>query len=128
MMDLNTTVSLAKALGHPARLRVLALLGDGELCLCQLVEVLALAPSTVSKHVAELRRAALVDERPDGRWRHIRLHDAPASQPWIERALADLDGDPQIRRDRLLASELRAIGAEKLCAIGLDAARGKTNK
>ena len=55
-------------------------LGAGELCVCQIVELLGLAPSTVSKHMAILKQARLVDSRKEGRWMFYRLadEDAPA--------------------------------------------------
>ncbi len=47
-----TTVKVTKALGDVQRLRILSLLEHGELCVCQIIEVLGLAPSTVSKHLS----------------------------------------------------------------------------
>jgi len=70
---LSDIVHVHKALGHPARLRIVAMLRSGELCACQITAVLQLAPSTVSSHLAELRRAGLLTERKDGRWIHYRL-------------------------------------------------------
>ncbi len=55
---LSNQVDRYKALGHPVRLRILAMLRDGGLCVCQITAVLGLASSTVSAHLAELRRAA----------------------------------------------------------------------
>jgi len=60
-------VSIAKALADDNRIRILLALSGGELCVCQLTELLSLAPSTVSKHVAILRQAGLVDLRKEGR-------------------------------------------------------------
>lgn len=58
---------LAKALGHPARLRVLAALGAGGECLCgEVVAVVGLAQSTVSQHLKVLREAGLVRGTVDG--------------------------------------------------------------
>ncbi len=65
--------AVAKALAHPARIRLLAMLDGGELCSCQLAAVLGLAQSTVSAHMAELRRAGLVEEDKRGRWVYSRL-------------------------------------------------------
>ena len=50
-------VDLLKALAHPARRRVLALLRGGELCVCQITESLGVPTSTVSEHLTELRRS-----------------------------------------------------------------------
>ena len=72
---LSGTVDLLKALAHPVRLRILAMLRGGELCLCQMTAVLDLAASTVSAHLGDLKRAGLVEERKDGRWVFHRLAD-----------------------------------------------------
>ena len=58
---------LAKALGHPARIRVLQALGARGECLCgEVVEVVGLAQSTVSQHLKVLREAGLVTGTVDG--------------------------------------------------------------
>ncbi|HOX50758.1 MAG TPA: metalloregulator ArsR/SmtB family transcription factor [Fibrobacteria bacterium] len=72
---LEALAEIASALGEPKRLLALAMLARGELCLCDLTEALALSPSTVSNHMAILRRAGLVEARKEGRWAHFRLAD-----------------------------------------------------
>jgi len=65
--------TLCKALSDPVRLRVLALIADGEVCVCHLHESLGLPQPTVSRHLAYLRRAGLVSTRRDGLWIHYAL-------------------------------------------------------
>ena len=69
-------VQVQKAMGHPVRLRLLAMLRGGPLCVCQMTVVVKLAASTVSEHLSELRKAGLVVERKDGRWVEYRLSDS----------------------------------------------------
>ena len=57
---------IAKALAHPSRLLMLDALADGELCVCELTELVGADQSTVSKHLAILRQAGIVDVRKDG--------------------------------------------------------------
>jgi DNA-binding transcriptional ArsR family regulator len=76
---LRPLVDTLKALAHPVRLRILALLQGGELCVCEVAEVLGLAPSTVSEHLTGLRRTGLVRERRVGRWVHVALSDEAAA-------------------------------------------------
>lgn len=64
--------AISKALSDRHRLMALAYLGRGELCVCQLTGALGLAQSTVSRHMAVLERAALVESRKVGRWVHYR--------------------------------------------------------
>ena len=65
--------SLFKALADKTRLRILALLGNNEVCVCHIHDSLGLPQPTVSRHLAYLRRAGLVDTRRDGVWMHYRV-------------------------------------------------------
>ena len=62
------TVQLFKALADETRLRILNLLCHQELCVCQIVEILGLGQSKVSRHLAHLRHAGLVTDRREGLW------------------------------------------------------------
>jgi ArsR family transcriptional regulator len=67
-----------RALADETRLRILALLGDGEVCVCHLQGSLRLPQPTISRHLAYLRRSRLVEARREGVWMHYRLA-TPAS-------------------------------------------------
>jgi len=71
---LATDVQLFKALGDEVRLKILALLGNGELCVCDIMEVLGLPQSTVSRHLAYLKHSLWVVGRRNGKWMYYRLH------------------------------------------------------
>ena len=126
--NLDTTVAAARALGHRARLRAVAMLRSGELCVCQITEVLKLAPSTVSAHLKELKQAGLVSERKDGKWVYFDLIDDGGTRSWIEVALSGLVHDPQIEADDLLVDELRRLPVEELCRVGFEAAKDIPNR
>lgn len=79
-------VETAKALSDPHRLRAVLALESGELCVCQLIELLRLSPSTVSKHMSLLEQAGLVRHRKEGRWVHYRIEEKE-SPPEARRAL-----------------------------------------
>jgi len=66
---------LFKGLGDPTRLRIVVLLLERELCVCDILAVLRLPQSTVSRHMARLRRAGLVMDRREGKWIHYRLQE-----------------------------------------------------
>jgi ArsR family transcriptional regulator len=70
---LDFSTELFKAFADPVRLRLLHLLADGEVCVCHLHEALKLPQSTVSRHLAYLRRRGLVIGRKEGLWVHYRL-------------------------------------------------------
>jgi len=123
---LDATVRRLKALGHPARVRIAAMLREGELCVCQMTAVLELAASTVSAHLAELRRADCVRERKEGRWVFYALSDEGAS---LLASLAhDLEDDAQLAADAALVVKLRAIGPEELCRVDLDLRRLRVSR
>ena len=124
--SLDTAVTIARALGHPARLRTIAMLRDGELCVCQITAVLKLAPSTVSAHLRELRRAGLTSERKEGRWVWVGPGRAPEIESWIENALAGVSGDEQMVSDLALVEEIQKLPVEDLCRLGYEAAREKS--
>jgi ArsR family transcriptional regulator, arsenate/arsenite/antimonite-responsive transcriptional repressor len=117
---LSAAVEVAKALAHPARIRLLGMLEGGELCSCQLAAAVGLAQSTVSAHMAELRRAGLVDEEKRGRWVYSRLARAGAPAALAGRLLDLAASDPQIEADRTLVAELRRHAPEDLCRVGGD--------
>jgi len=70
---LDASIELFKAFADPVRLRLLNLLADGEVCVCHLHEALDLPQSTVSRHLAYLRKRGLVIGRKEGLWVHYRL-------------------------------------------------------
>ena len=69
---IDDLAAIFKALGDPTRLRILALIGGGETCVCHIHEALRLPQPTVSRHLAYLRRSGLVETRRDGLWVHYR--------------------------------------------------------
>jgi len=64
---------IAKALGHPSRLLMLDALGDGELCVCELTDLVGADQSTVSKHLSVLKQAGIVGDRKNGTMTFYRL-------------------------------------------------------
>ena len=101
------------------------MLRAGELCVCQITEILQLAPSTVSAHLKELSRAGCTEERKDGRWVWVGLSQEPAAERSREALLEGLNGDPQLAADRERVEELRNIAVADLCRLGYDEARAR---
>lgn len=100
MFDL---MAITKALADENRVRLLAALEGQELCVCQLIELIGLAPSTVSKHLSILRSARLIQGRKKGRWMYYRLADDEAPRTarmalvWL---LEALDGRKKVLDDK----------------------------
>lgn len=75
------------ALAHPLRLRALLLLEqESELCVCELTHALGVAQPMISRHLAQLRQAGLVQDRRQGLWIYYRLHDGLPE--WARQVLA----------------------------------------
>ncbi|MGD0654477.1 MAG: metalloregulator ArsR/SmtB family transcription factor [Thermoguttaceae bacterium] len=111
-------MAVTKALADETRVRLLLALQKRELCVCQLIELVKLAPSTVSKHMSILRSARLVDARKDGRWMYYRLAGAkspPIVRGAIEWARESLADDPQIIGDAKRLEQILKMDVHKLC-------------
>lgn len=112
-------VSIIRALDNESRLRILLSLRDGELCLCQVIEFLQLAPSTVSKHVDLLRQAGLIERRKEGKWHFYRLAGRgvpPAVRDAIRWILSSLRDEQVILADAKRIADLRKITPDELTA------------
>jgi ArsR family transcriptional regulator, arsenate/arsenite/antimonite-responsive transcriptional repressor len=111
-------MAVLKALADENRMRALMALSRGELCVCQIVELLGLAPSTVSKHMTILKQARLVDSRKQGRWMFYRLARTDTSvaakklAAMVSKLLADA---PQTREDAKRLRQILKIDRDELC-------------
>lgn len=73
---MNLDLEVFKACADATRLRLLVLLSERELCVCELVDILQMPQGKISRHLAVLRRAGLVADRRDGTWIHYSLQPA----------------------------------------------------
>jgi len=116
MRDLETAL---KAAGDPTRTRILKLLQERDLCVCQVQAVLGLAPSTVSKHLAILKGAGLVEDRREGKWIHYGIASG-SRNPYAPKLLGllkgPLDEDPRVQQDRKRLRAVLKVPLAKLCA------------
>ena len=94
--------SLFKALADKTRLRILALLGNNEVCVCHIHDSLGLPQPTISRHLAYLRRSGLVAVRRDGVWMHYQLSRSlnPVVQRVVAAAVEALQQVPDTTHDR----------------------------
>jgi ArsR family transcriptional regulator len=93
--------SLFQALADRTRLRLLNLLAHGEICVCYFVEIFDQPQPKISRHLAYLRRAGLVEARRDGKYLHYRIatpEDAAAARI-LEATLAEVKNDREMQRD-----------------------------
>jgi DNA-binding transcriptional ArsR family regulator len=115
---MRTFLAITRALNDRTRLRTLVALRGGELCLCQLVELFGLAPSTVSKHLNLLYEAGLVDRRKEGRWVYFRL-PARNAPPAVRRAIRwvtdCLEDEPETISDGKKLNDVLDKDLQELC-------------
>lgn len=111
-------MSIAKALSEENRVRILCLLRDGEICVCQIIEVLEIAPSTVSKHLSILQQAQLITSQKKGRWIYYSLLNKDKSSKralafnWVFQTLQD---EPKIKTDTQKLKKVLQMNPELLC-------------
>ena len=93
---------LFRALADRTRLRLLNLLGETEVCVCFLVEILQISQPKISRHLAYLRRAGVVAARREGKWMHYRIVEPPdAYAAEVFRAVREwLNEDREMQRDQ----------------------------
>jgi ArsR family transcriptional regulator len=93
---------LFRALADETRLRILALLGDNEVCVCHIHDSLGLPQPTVSRHLAYLRRSGLVAARRDGVWMHYQVSRSlsPVIRGVVAATVDALGHLPATTRDR----------------------------
>jgi DNA-binding transcriptional ArsR family regulator len=112
-------IDIAGALADEHRARALLALRKGELCLCQITELLGLAPSTVSKHLSVLKGAGLVEARKQGRWMYFRItqeqHAPPAVIDAIHWTSLALCREPRILDDARRLRQILCEDPEELC-------------
>jgi ArsR family transcriptional regulator len=91
-----------KALADKTRLRILALLGNNEVCVCHMHDTLGLPQPTVSRHLAYLRKSGLVETRRDGVWMHYQVSRSlsPLVQGIVRAAVDALQQVPATSQDR----------------------------
>jgi len=118
-MVMRQLLRTTKALADENRIRILGVLKGRELCVCQLIELLNLAPSTVSKHLSILKNARLIDSRKQGRWMYYRLADKAAPKEIttaLEWIAGSISGSVLFIQDEQRMEEILRIDPEGLCS------------
>ena len=91
-----------RALADRTRLRLLNLLRADEVCVCFFVEILKTNQPKISRHLAYLRRAGIVDARREGQWMHYRIVEPadPEAARLLKDVMSWLASDQEMQRDR----------------------------
>jgi ArsR family transcriptional regulator len=107
-------VSFGKALADATRWRIVRLMADKPLCVCELADILGMPQSSVSSHVQIIRKAGLLEEEKCGKWVYYRL------LPRLRKLLSALEAafppaDPQVFRDDAESCRARLEERESSC-------------
>jgi ArsR family transcriptional regulator len=106
---MKQNVEIYKALADETRLRILALLlSEGELCVCNIIAALKLPQSTISRHLAHLRKAEWVNDRRCGLWIYYSIRDSDVSKKELI----------SILKKQLLTSKASVADRELLASFG----------
>jgi ArsR family transcriptional regulator, arsenate/arsenite/antimonite-responsive transcriptional repressor len=108
-------VKIFKAVADPNRIRILKMLQQKKMCVCELSAVLGITQPSVSRHLSMLRDAGLVRDERDSQWINYELCGEKINKyaPVIMNHIRTwINKDPRISRD---ASMLKTLNREKLC-------------
>lgn len=115
---MESILAITRALSDENRIRALLALKGRELCVCQLIEFLQLAPSTVSKHMTILKQARLVKGQKRGRWMYYQQVDSDAP-PEVRQVLewlhSCLPRSPRIKQDQNQVRMISRLDRYELC-------------
>jgi ArsR family transcriptional regulator, arsenate/arsenite/antimonite-responsive transcriptional repressor len=102
MSSLNEMESMFLALADKTRLRLLNLMANGEVCVALFTEILGVSQPKISRHLAYLRNAHLVDVRREGKWMHysVRWPDDEGRRAVLQTTLNALADVPGLLQDR----------------------------
>jgi ubiquinone/menaquinone biosynthesis C-methylase UbiE len=107
-LGVAAAVAALKSIAEPTRLRVLALIGNGELTVKDLTRILGQSQPRISRHLKLLGEAGLVERAPEGSWAYFRLAQGGERGMLARLVLDALDrADPMLTRDRRRAEALR---------------------
>ena len=119
--------AVARALAEPNRIRILAALRGGELCVCELCDALALSQSTLSTHLRVIRQAGLVTARRQGKWMYYAVEPEAAALVGGLFSLfgESLDGDRRLGADARRLSKRLARRSDGQCCVGFGCGTGR---
>jgi ArsR family transcriptional regulator, arsenate/arsenite/antimonite-responsive transcriptional repressor len=112
-------VAIARALADPTRVRILAALRNGELCVCELVDALGISQSSLSSHLQICRQSGVVTTRKESRWIYYSL--SIRYGPLIERIFSELQTvgrDEQLARDAMRLKKRLRMRQGGRCVVG----------
>jgi len=118
---MTSAVTYFRALADPTRWRIVRLVMDQALCVCELADILGMPQSSVSSHVQVIRRAGLLESETCAKWTYFRI--APAQLPLLRSLLKSLEDEPQHATDLRRCRERLQQRAQSCCPGPMKLAR-----
>lgn len=117
---MNDFVLLGKALSDSTRIRILAVLRQSDLCVCELCDALEMSQSTLSSHLQTIRQAGLVTTRKEGKWIYYALEQqyCPLLDCLFEQFRDVLQTDRRLQRDADGVEERLHLRVDGSCTLG----------
>jgi ArsR family transcriptional regulator, arsenate/arsenite/antimonite-responsive transcriptional repressor len=120
---MNELVTIFKALSDETRLRIIKLLEEGELCVCDIVAALDMVQPKISFHLGALKEAGFIKDRRQGKWIHYRLNDTDLFRRMLLVTVCEKATLPPITEDRKRLSRFMKIKKQKEALVSM---RGKS--
>lgn len=117
---MNDLVLFGKALSDPTRIRIIAALRRGSLCVCELCDALEMSQSTLSSHLQTIRQAGLVTTRKEGKWIYYALEAQyrPLLNGLFEQFCDVLQSDRRLQRDAEGVQARLDLRVDGCCTLG----------
>ena len=104
-LKMNSTIQKFKALGDENRFRILMILLQKPLCVCELLEVLDIKGGTLSAHLKLLKNAGLIDQEKDGRWVVYSI-SSEETKSFLTEIMENLKEKKIIQKDKAIVSTI----------------------
>lgn len=113
---MEAIITRVKAVADGNRMRIIMVLQHaGELCPCQITELIQVSGATISRHLGVLQRAGIIESRKDGKWVYFRLRESQEHQAMLDWLASQLEETVQIVKDREALAVILACDPEDIC-------------
>jgi ArsR family transcriptional regulator len=102
-------LNVFKALSDETRLKMLKIMGKGEICVCDLVSVLNVSQPKISFHLNVLREAGLIKDRRQGKWIHYSINDSDMFKRFLMLSVLERISDEEMNKDFIRLKKVLAV-------------------
>ncbi len=110
---MDEILNIFKALSDVTRLKILKLLENGELCVCDLVTALNMIQPKVSFHLSILKEAGLIKDRKQGKWVHYKIDDSDFFRRFLLLSALERISEESVKEDIIRLKEFLKVKNQK---------------